>query len=333
MTMFDFSEFDKVALDRVRQSYAGRPYHNFHHIEKMLADLDSRPGLRLDPLSKKHLQIAIIFHDVIYDPRATDNEEKSVEFMRNAALIHPAQNDTKKISELIMATKHHRYGEDALCDTIIDLDLAVLRQNFMGLVEYEHAIFKEYQFTNVANYTAKRVQFLRQLIENLSNQWRNDFSFDHLKMLVEYVENRQYRIGIFAGSFSPFHIGHLSCVRKAESVFDKVVIARGVNPQKSKINLAPMPKSLPNEMIEYHGMVTELFKSPPKNVKYFLIRGLRNEYDLQLEENMRRWIKELDASVEIVYFFCDSQYEHISSTMLKDLAKIDSDFVDKYIVK
>ena len=332
--MFDFSEFDQVALDRVRQAYAGRPYHNFNHVEKMLIGLDSVPGL--SQLNKKLIQIAIIFHDVVADPRATDNEEKSVEFMLNSAPIHQVQsgkNNKTIITRLIMATKHHEYGDIGLSNIIIGRDLDILRQDFMSLVEWEHAIFKEYQFMNVADYTTKRVEFLCNTIEKLSEYW-DDFSFANLRLLIKYVENRQYRIGIFAGSFSPFHIGHLSCVKKAEGVFDKVIIARGINQAKvDKFHYYRMPETLPNEMIEYKGMVTDLFKSSPKNVKYFLIRGLRNEYDLQLEENMRRWIKELDASIEIVYFFCDSQYEHISSSMLKDLAKIDPDFVDKYIVK
>ena len=70
-----------------------------------------------------------------------------------------------------------------------------------------------------------------------------------------------------------------------------------------------------------------------ENISYFLIRGLRNEYDMASEENMRKWIRELNPSVQTVYFFCDPEYEHISSSQIKSLKMFSPESVEKYIVR
>ena len=40
------------------------------------------------------------------------------------------------------------------------------------------------------------------------------------------------KLGVYAGSFQPFHLGHLNILEKAEQIFDQVIIARGINPSK-----------------------------------------------------------------------------------------------------
>jgi pantetheine-phosphate adenylyltransferase len=150
------------------------------------------------------------------------------------------------------------------------------------------------------------------------------------------VVGRKYRIGIYPGSFNPFHVGHLNIVQKTERVFDKVVIARGINPEKGSPEF-PMP-SLPNEMVEYKGLVTELFDPIFSNIELFFVRGLRGVYDIGYEENLRKIVHDINKSekrvpIEFVYFFCDSGLEHVSSSQIRGLMQFDKAIANKYLVK
>ena len=54
-----------------------------------------------------------------------------------------------------------------------------------------------------------------------------------LTHLIDYLSNFKPNIGLFAGSFNPFHKGHYNVLIKAEMIFDKVIIAFGANPEKN----------------------------------------------------------------------------------------------------
>ena len=82
------------------------------------------------------------------------------------------------------------------------------------------------------------------------------------------------KIGIYPGSFNPFHKGHLNILEKAEKIFDKVILARGINPEK-KNEIMPLPKSIENRTwMNYNGLLTDFIKSLPyDNITYFIVTG------------------------------------------------------------
>jgi pantetheine-phosphate adenylyltransferase len=141
-------------------------------------------------------------------------------------------------------------------------------------------------------------------------------------------------IGVYPGSFNPFHKGHLNILQKAEKIFDSVIILRGVNLEKSNERL-PLPKSIQDrEIIEYNGLLTdsvyglyEHFGSMPT-----IIRGLRNSIDLQYEMNQYRYLQELMPEIQMVSIFCDKEFEHISSSGIRTLSNYGSDIVKNYLV-
>jgi pantetheine-phosphate adenylyltransferase len=336
----------------LQKYYWNRPWHNFFHIENMLKNLNlyqRDANIKLTNEEKENLEVAILYHDVIYDPKRNDNEEVSVDLMYEHLGVKAYKSlfpnrRLDKIAELIIATKEHNPKNHSE-HIIVDLDTSILRTKSVNeLIYYEHGIFKEFQWVPITKYIEKRVEFLEEFLEkNHAN---------HNRWLIDYVKSRPYKIGIYPGSFNPFHIGHHDILKQAEKVFDKVIIARGINPDKGKeqrrVPQYSLPSSLVNcldkefrwndahQIVEYSGLVTELFEHNNvgeefKNIDYFLIRGLRNEADVPQEENFRKVVHDINPSIKFSYFF--SEKSHISSSMIRGLMKFSSQEAERYIVR
>lgn len=148
------------------------------------------------------------------------------------------------------------------------------------------------------------------------------------------------KLGVYAGTFSPFHVGHMNILLQAEKMFDKVIVATGVNPKKVGVAKEPLPESIRYvyDVFNYDGLLTDALKKiavkydiEPKDV--VLVRGLRSEYDLNSEQNLRKYLKSMYPELRVVYFLCDGQYEHISSSDLRDMKAIAPDEYKKYVVQ
>jgi len=148
------------------------------------------------------------------------------------------------------------------------------------------------------------------------------------------------KIGIYAGSFNPFHLGHYDILIQAEQVFDKVILAVGENPEKSYQQRTELPDSVKNSsvVIKYNGLLTEMMAELNKQDKYnslplTLIRGLRNGHDLEYEQNQIAFMKGLMPSLKVIFFICDPKYQHVSSSALRALRKFSEEEYNRYIVK
>lgn len=147
------------------------------------------------------------------------------------------------------------------------------------------------------------------------------------------------KLGVYAGSFSPFHVGHLDILYQARRVFDEMIIAIGKNPEKEGNNTEPFPENHPAmkgvSVKYYDGLLSDYLSSIELNnestVDVTLVRGLRNGDDLQYEQNQLQFIKEMYPSLKTVFFICDKKFEHISSSALRALKKVSIDEYKKYI--
>lgn len=144
------------------------------------------------------------------------------------------------------------------------------------------------------------------------------------------------KIGIYPGSFNPFHIGHYDIALKAERVFDKIIVAQGINPAKSEEKAPDL--NLPFRVMRYSCSLAQLYTNfvlwEPKDT-YFIVRGLRNGYDLGYEEVLRKTVEdmvspEVSPKIQFAYFFCNRAFEHISSSTIRQLMKSGED-VSKYL--
>jgi predicted metal-dependent HD superfamily phosphohydrolase len=140
-----------------------RHYHNQQHIAECLREFDGTRAVAENPAL---VEAAIWFHDVVYDPRAGDNEERSAdwatEFFRGSNASHLGE----MVKRLVLVTKHHVAStpDEAL---LIDIDLSILGQPRGRFVEYEQQIRQEYSWVPANLFAENRSAILRRFLERL----------------------------------------------------------------------------------------------------------------------------------------------------------------------
>lgn len=144
------------------------------------------------------------------------------------------------------------------------------------------------------------------------------------------------RVGVYAGSFNPFTVGHANILHQAQQLFDEVIIAVGQNPLKAYTDKEPFPTGNPvlgkAKVMTFSSLLSDFLNELDINedCEVFLIRGLRNGEDLQYESNQIQFIKEMYPSLKTVFFLCDKRFEHISSSAVRALKNIAPNEYKKY---
>src|SRR5262249_52057387 len=138
---------------------ADRFYHNLDHIRAVLSTIDSLADLAGDLPA---VQLAAWYHDVIYDSRARDNEERSADLAAVRCLgwgVPAATVGT--VRRLILATKsHHADAYDVDAHILLDVDLAILGADEEEYARYARAIRQEYAWVTEDDYRRGRASVL-----------------------------------------------------------------------------------------------------------------------------------------------------------------------------
>lgn len=141
-------------------------YHTLEHIEHCLVELEQVRFLINDCNA---VELAIWYHDVIYDIRAKNNEEKSAEFaIKVIKKIHLSDVFGKKVAELILATKHIEIPEDYDAKLITDIDLSSLGSNWQKFEKNSRNIRREYEWVPEDEFLIKRSTILKSFIQRPS---------------------------------------------------------------------------------------------------------------------------------------------------------------------
>lgn len=158
------------ALADLRQRYAepSRHYHTWDHVEALLRWFGQRRDHLHDPAA---IELAILFHDAVYDPTRSDNEAESARLLTDAVL--PGLDDPVRARavRMIEATTRHEIPEglDALdrndMAEFLDMDLSILGARPEVFDAYEQAIRGEYAFVPEALYREARRGILQRFLE------------------------------------------------------------------------------------------------------------------------------------------------------------------------
>jgi len=139
-----------------------RHYHNLRHLAECLAELDSARSSAQEPLA---LELAIWFHDAIYEPRAPDNEERSAELARQRIAGAGGSADLcRSVATLVLATRTHDPATHPDAPLLVDVDLSILGQGPDRFEEYEAQIRREYNWVPAETFAAKRAEILERFL-------------------------------------------------------------------------------------------------------------------------------------------------------------------------
>ena len=139
-----------------------RRYHDLAHLAAVLAVVDALAGHADDPDA---VRLAAWYHDVVYDPRSTENEQRSAGRARAGLRGLVPDERIAEVERLVLLTAGHDAApDDADGAVLCDADLAVLASPPGAYAAYASAVREEYAHLSDAEFTAGRIAVLERLL-------------------------------------------------------------------------------------------------------------------------------------------------------------------------
>lgn len=156
-------ELPPTLLAELVSAYAEphRAYHTQQHLSECFAHLDASPRPPEDPAA---LELALWFHDAIYDTQRNDNESRSAAWARRALVgLDPERLD--RIEQLVLVTRHAAAPTTRDQELLLDVDLSILGAPAPRFEEYEAQVRIEYGWVPDEAYRSARGRILRGFLE------------------------------------------------------------------------------------------------------------------------------------------------------------------------
>lgn len=139
------------------------------------------------------------------------------------------------------------------------------------------------------------------------------------------------KIAVFPGSFDPITLGHDDIIKRGSTLFDKIIVAIGVNGEKKymfsleerKRFIEEAFKDEPNiEVVTYEGLTIDFCR---KVGAKFILRGLRNPADFEFEKAIAHTNRRL-SKIETVFLLTAANTSYISSSIVRDVLRNGGDY-------
>ncbi len=151
----------EALLDGLLSRYAEshRAYHTLKHIRECFEQFDAARHLAERPAQ---VELAIWFHDAVYDTRSFDNEERSAEWAARSLLEAGAPSEASdRVRDLVLATKYNAKSTGPDASLVVDVDLAILGAEPVRFNEYEAQVRQEYSWVSETVFREGRSKILR----------------------------------------------------------------------------------------------------------------------------------------------------------------------------
>lgn len=134
------------------------------------------------------------------------------------------------------------------------------------------------------------------------------------------------KIAVFPGSFDPITLGHYDLIKRSIPLFDKIIVAIGVNSEKKYMFSLEERKCFIEEsfadepsisVVTYEGLTIDLCK---KMKAKFILRGLRNPADFEFEKAIAHTNRKL-SKIETVFLLTAANTSYISSSIVRDVLR------------
>lgn len=142
------------------------------------------------------------------------------------------------------------------------------------------------------------------------------------------------RIAIFPGSFDPITKGHESIVLRALPLFDKIIVAVGINAEKQGFFSLEKRVEWLNKVFEnypqieiktYTGLTVEFCR---KNKVKYILRGLRTSADFEFERSIGQINKQMYSDLETVFLLTTPEFTALNSSIVRDIIRNNGDASD-----
>ncbi|MEK6224549.1 MAG: pantetheine-phosphate adenylyltransferase [Candidatus Dadabacteria bacterium] len=136
------------------------------------------------------------------------------------------------------------------------------------------------------------------------------------------------KVAIYPGSFDPFTNGHKNIIERGVRVFDQIIVAVAHNTSKKTVFTVEERVEILNEVFKdrdnvkvdyFEGLLVEYIKTKGTNI---VLRGMRTVSDFEFEMQMALANKTLSSELETVFMVTDSEFSHISSSVIKEVVSL-----------
>ena len=139
---------------------------------------------------------------------------------------------------------------------------------------------------------------------------------------------------VFAGTFDPISKGHEYVVNKCLEIFDKVIVAVGVNVNKKPLFTLEQRLDIIKAMykdnervsvMSFDGMLVDFMK---KNDILFTVRGIRNEEDYKYEDKMAQYNLDLSKEITTIFIPTPASLSYVSSSGIRNIIELKGDYTE-----
>lgn len=157
------------------------------------------------------------------------------------------------------------------------------------------------------------------------------------------MPKHKFLTAVYTGSFDPITLGHVNIIERASRLVDKLVVGIGINASKNPLFtieervalVQRVTRKLDNvEVRSFSGLAVNFVRDCGAKV---MIRGVRPLQDLVNELTMMVANRQLDPEIETIVLMADKEFAHVSSTLIKEIARLAGDdelvhFVPKEVI-